>query len=320
MNYIDYKTKYIKYKTKYLDLIKQYGGTDPFTVVCCSHQGRLMCLIRTLTDVVLDKKFKNCCILKLKIRKEYSILDLVYSGEVFGDNPVTREGPNEDLYYSASTLFSIPAGKINYNTKDIDIYFIRHADGKHLELKRAGTIKKLFQAASEIFTSDEKILRDAALTCDGEAQSLRAGKALNELIKNVDFLFCSDLQRTRQTLKYMLKEVDIAKIKTNNIMVLPCSHEIANKKKGECDIGQGFWEKKAPENKPLYENMIDVPKPMNMTISGEIFTIDWAKYFSFYVDKMRQNSVAHNKCTNKTMLEVILEIVAPVLNHPWRAL
>ena len=238
MNIIDYKNKYIKYKIKYLGLIKQYAGTKAKVVLLCSHQGRLACLIHALTGDELGKNFKNCCIIKLsKINKVIS-LEIVYEGEFIfecTDNTAAceiKKAAEEAKYHENNVMFIL-----NQKAKDIInflfpnnvvIYMVRHGDGEHLALKRKGVFAKIGQNIKDRFKrSDEKILRDARLTKEGITQAQHAGKKLAILLgdQKIDFIFFSDLERTRQTIAGMLSEIKLDKI-PNSAIVLQCSHEV----------------------------------------------------------------------------------------------
>jgi broad specificity phosphatase PhoE len=329
MNNIDYKDKYIKYKIKYLDLIKQYAGTyNTKVVLLCSHQGRLACLIHALTGNKLEQNFKNCCIIKLSKIEDVFSLEIVYEGEIICDRVCSTTENNK--YYQEKINFKLDetATKIIRNlfrNNNVVIYMVRHGDGEHLALKRKGVFAKIRKNISDRFkSSDEQILRDARLTEDGKKQAQRAGDELNCLLDNdsIDFIFFSDLERTRQTIAEMLSKIESNKISDNvRTIVLPCSHEVGYKKDGSNCDGIGFIEyikrRFITENIPRLDKIKDFS--LSMKISNEKFLkIDIDNYSNFYNPELsteqttkvlRHKSSSANICENKTMLEIIAKVV-----------
>jgi len=77
---------------------------------------------------------------------------------------------------------------------------------------------------------------------NGEEQSKNAGIEFNNYLdihkQKIDFLFCSILLRTRQTIAFIIQQIDINHLKNDKkeIIVLPCSHELGNSgSNGKCD-------------------------------------------------------------------------------------
>jgi hypothetical protein len=202
---------------------------------------------------------------------------------------------------------------------------VRHGDGEHLALKRKGVFAKIRKNISDRFkSSDEQILRDARLTEDGKKQAQRAGDELNCLLDNdsIDFIFFSDLERTRQTIAEMLSKIESNKISDNvRTIVLPCSHEVGYKKDGSNCDGIGFIEyikrRFITENIPRLDKIKDFS--LSMKISNEKFLkIDIDNYSNFYNPELsteqttkvlRHKSSSANICENKTMLEIIAKVV-----------
>jgi broad specificity phosphatase PhoE len=339
MNNIDYKSKYIKYKLKYLDLIKQHAGTDPIIVLLCSHQGRLACLIHAIIGKKLDKKFKNCCIIKLSKIGDNISLEIVYEGELVFDKckdaPEICQKKIDDenkKYYNNSFQFELDEQakkKIKYFflDKNIIIYMVRHGDGEHLALKRKGFFAKFSKNIKDRFTSsDEQILRDARLTSEGITQAVRAGDALADLLGDtrIDSIFFSDLRRTRETIEAMLssQKIDAAKI-PNTAIVLPCSHEVDYKQDGrDCD-GKGLFadmkRSYSIENLPGENKITKFPNELNIKPNNKkIIVIDNSSYANYYnpEEKVEDKKVSRNKssvkkCRNETMFQLLADIVFP---------
>ena len=339
MNIIDYKNKYIKYKIKYLDLIKQNAGADDTKVVLlCSHQGRLACLIHALTGNKLEKNLQNCSIVKLSIINDSISLEIVYVGEIICDGVCSIAENNK--YYQEKfqfTLNEIAKKKIkNIFSNNVVIYMVRHGDGEHLVLKRKGVFAKIGQNIKDRYkSSDEKILRDARLTEDGKKQAQRAGDELNCLLDNdsIDFIFFSDLERTRQTIAEMLSKIESNKISKNvRTIVLPCSHEVGYKKDGSNCDGIGFIEdikrRFITENIPRLDKIEEFPSSMKISNEKNI-DIDISNYSDFYnpeqateqateqltpkIKVLRHKSSSVTKCKNLTMLLEIAGVVNPAV-------
>jgi len=107
-------------------------------------------------------------------------------------------------------------------------YLVRHGDGIHNKAKADG--KK------GIFGPN---LIDAELTLDGKSQAIEAGNKLKSLLGHtpIDYLFASDLKRTRQTLEGVLGQGILLSNPKSNVIILPCSHEL-DYKKNSCDGNQ----------------------------------------------------------------------------------
>ena len=290
---MNYKDKYIKYKTKYLNFTKQYAGSGIITpvVLLCSHQGRIACLIHDITGKILDKNLQNCSIVKLSIIDDSISLEIVYVGEIICDGVCSIAEKNK--YYGETFKFALnktAKKKIkNIFKKNIVIYMVRHGDGKHLVLKRKGVFAKIGQNIADRFKSSEnKILRDARLTIEGIEQAQRAGEELNCLLDNdfIDFIFFSDLERTRQTIAGMLSKIESKKIsKKVRTIVLPCSHEVEYKKDGSNCDGIGFLEdvkrRFITENIPRVDNIDEFPLYMKISNKKDL-KIDISSYSDFY--------------------------------------
>lgn len=193
-------------------------------------------------------RFKNGCILEFKVNKDTIQVNLVYDGEVDEEKP--------DYVYYVSNV-SIPDPKVadgKYKTtlfKPINIpnviyqnispginyvfYLIRHGQAAHNLLK--GFKNKLM---TQGFGSTYK---DTSLTLAGVAQAIEIGKILKSILgpNKIDYLFASDLKRTRQTLYNILKEFDDdSLLQRKQIIILPCSHEVSYTANKNCDANQGY--------------------------------------------------------------------------------
>lgn len=108
--------------------------------------------------------------------------------------------------------------------KNIDIYIVRHGEGIH-NTTLLGKFKNIMN------------ITDALLTTEGQNMAIKAGKWLKTYLDKKTFinLFASKLQRTRQTLFYLLQAFQIEQNK-KKFIIIPCSHELQNFiESGECD-------------------------------------------------------------------------------------
>ena len=123
-------------------------------------------------------------------------------------------------------------------------YIIRHAEGFHNTLTYKEKTKATF--------TNRNSLKDPKLSYQGINQSLNAGRELYKILMknedyNINYLFVSDLARTRMTLAlicYTIYENTKRIINNKNkkitllnpkMIVLPCSHEIYYEKGSVCN-------------------------------------------------------------------------------------
>ena len=130
-------------------------------------------------------------------------------------------------------------------------YIIRHAEGFHNTLEKSEKFKATFM--------NKNSLKDPKLSYQGINQSLNAGRALYKILMeykdyNINYLFVSDLARTRMTLalicytiyentKGMINKINAYKNNKNKkitilnptMIVLACSHEIYYEKGSACN-------------------------------------------------------------------------------------
>ena len=192
-------------------------------------------------------RFKNGCVLEFKITTSNIQVKLIYDGIV------DEEKPKYVYYVSPSSAPDpkVAAGK--YQTtlfKDINIpnvmynvspgytyvfYLIRHGQAAHNVLK--GMSKKWGSIAVS------STYKDTSLTNAGVQQAIEIGQklqvTLDEQQQKIDYLFASDLKRTRQTLYYILQPMDSdPALRHKQINILPCSEELNYTANKNCDSSQ----------------------------------------------------------------------------------
>jgi hypothetical protein len=114
-------------------------------------------------------------------------------------------------------------------------YLIRHGQAEHNVLK--GMSKKWGALAVS------SAYKDTSLTNTGVQQAIQIGQKLQVILdeqhQEVDYLFASDLKRTRQTLYYILQPMDgDPALRHKQINILPCSEELNYTANKNCDSSQ----------------------------------------------------------------------------------
>lgn len=274
-----------------------------------------------------EKRFKNCSILRLCVNKETGLcLQLVYGGEL---DP--GEGKGGRIYYIANesernspTEFifdNINAGlnRLDLTGKD----FAKGIDEYVFYIGRHGQAEHNLKYATHLKT-------DTDVTNLGKEQAFRAGENLMKILKDVfkediNYVFASDLIRTRQTIQNILYGMNTYQNKKQQnffpkeIIILPCSHELKYNSKGICDKPPSFLSLKigTKENDPkcskttsCVDNNIENPKSdcnhMTLKIFGENkeIPLNWDFYFEKNGNKMRNMD-----CSKTNMIKLAIEYI-----------
>lgn len=182
-----------------------------------THNGRMRCILYDIlfsVDVNVNSnfKFKNCAILRLKFRRQYemiySSLCCIYNDEV--NDEIDYKFNDTETRLILANLNILPEDIIG----EVNFFIVRHCEG--------------------YYNTDDELLSE-----EGYRQSLNAGNFMESyLIKHkiyINNLFCSDLKRTRQTLGYMMMNMERTLNDIIEIIVLPCSHELDPK---ECSASE----------------------------------------------------------------------------------
>jgi hypothetical protein len=311
-----------------------------------------------------EKRFKNCSFLRLSLNKETGLcLQLVYGGEldpgegkggriyyitgkeddkkqIGGDGKISKfvsamslrskkkEGTTEEendeiaMKIIEEIFTNINAGinrlELQNNIfKDVDEYVFyigRHGQAQH-NLKLATHLKT-----------------DTDVTDLGKEQAFRAGQNfINILIKNkenINYVFASDLIRTRQTIENIIKGMNSNKNQKQmyfpkEIVILPCSHELKYNSKGLCDKKPASFSLKigTKENDPkcskttycVDNNITNLESDCNrikMTIENSKnkivrkIPLQWDFYFEKNKDKMRNMD-----CSKTNMIQLAIEYI-----------
>jgi hypothetical protein len=276
-----------------------------------------------------EKRFKNCSILRLCVNKETGLcLQLVYGGEL---DP--SEGKGGRIYYIANesertpesivtevVFDNINAGlnRLNLTGKD----FAKGIDEYVFYIGRHGQAEHNLKYATHLKT-------DTDVTVLGQQQAISAGKNLMKILKDVfkediNYVFASDLIRTRQTIQNILYGMNTYQNKKQQnffpkeIIILPCSHELKYNSKGICDKPPSFLSLKigTKENDPkcskttnCVDNNIDNPKSDCNHITLKMFgdkeiPLNWDFYFEKNGNKMRNMD-----CSKTNMIQLAIEYI-----------
>jgi broad specificity phosphatase PhoE len=326
---------------------------DDMTVIgIVTHNGRIKCLLESIGVKIMrqnaknkkeEMRFKNCAIISLTIKNNNLTVKLEYDGEI-GEN-----AKNSEYYYfttSETNSKNIHFDDVSYNklynddvlkklqlpldTNNKVIYIIRHGDGVHNKMN--------FSQKFGTKLSPSQSLVDASLTDLGKTQAENAGLALKNVVFN--YLFVSDLKRTRETLSTILINIKkanitqkkIAAYARNDVYVLPCSHELKYNKSGDCDGSQKLFNIKiADENKTSCKiNTLDTNNCNNIyRFTEKSLSINWKYYKEFYNEQMRNDDLSahNNNCANINMISMIFYIIqasesvpSPVILSQWMEL
>lgn len=290
----EHREQYKQYKQLYL---KQKGGvvTEPLNCLVITHNARLRCFVKKiLGDAISNARFKNGVVLKVSFRTGQTTIEMINEGKIDEDNKKeggyfvkTRVNPDDELFETQTLNHYLITTPINF-------YLIRHGEATH-------NIKSHFLIKALNFVVNKN--KDTLLTNTGMRQAESTGRALNEyLLDNrleIDFVFVSRLRRTRQTAVCILRQIE-SPMKTKELIVLPCCHELAFSKDGVCD---GRYMINPPENK------MDCDPENLLGDCGEIdgYNIIWDYYVKFYKDG--------NKCRDNDMLIMATQIALEKHHH-----
>jgi broad specificity phosphatase PhoE len=321
---LDYKNKYLKYKMKYLILQKQIGSAQPsgqtLTSIIVTHNGRMRCLLDTLglSDENINpenKRFMNCAVLELNINPTNISANLRVAGDLAGEGDLNK--------YFTSINKTVLNNSINTNGNTFIFYVIRHGHGKHNLAKDLGTFNKVGQIITmslydpDLTNAQDQENKKNKMTSNGEQQAINSGQELIKQLPNlkIDYLFASDLKRTRQTLYKFLEGTggNILNPTVRTVTILPCAHELDYQKNG-CDGNQRIT---AQENtmecneqticptdpiKHEQNNYCSSIPAISKDPNAHNLCLNWEFYKVFY-GGTRNNKKSSNQCRNTNMIQ-----------------
>ena len=193
------------------------------TSLIVTHQNRLKCLLNSLMDI--QYKFGNCSVLEMKFMRDknhirYEI-DLIFEGFVKSNKNVF---PFEKIIGRSNHFLDIPVSSLLPNVEYIFL-LIRHGQATHNLYNFFTKIQSLYK-------------QDTLLTEEGEKQAMKTGEFLKKYLLNkrlrIDYIFTSDLKRTRQTMTLIVDQIKPNRIR--EMIVLPCAHELSYSTEKNCDL------------------------------------------------------------------------------------
>jgi broad specificity phosphatase PhoE len=283
---INYLEKYIKYKLKY-DNIKNNNCINKIDLIC-THNRRLRSFISSISKIneIIDNaekiKFKNCCILKIKIFNNTLKIHLLYEGELNDDKVkgqyfVTEYKNIDDVVFPKIIVpLEENIQKLVNKTQKYNFLLIRHAQVK----------KNLISI-------------DPTLSTFGIEQATKIGNLLSYY--NINNVFCSPSKRTLLTIQIILSQfkMNISQI----IYILSCSKElpVLYSEPENIFVDNDEYSVKCAQIDYLSRKNIELCN--NLKINDNIFIIEW-KYWIF--NKMNKDEI--QKCNKSNMLIEALKI------------
>jgi hypothetical protein len=299
-------------------------------------------------------RWQNCCVLKLDLVPNHASINYDFTLSLLYPGEIEQNEKKEYHYWSNITsthILNISAGasrkyhkfqEINGSINLSDLRNDMRSEVDNIQSSCAFTfyLMRHGQAKHNIMEGWSKIWRptDTSLTNEGVTMAKLAGEAINTdlrlSVSKLDYCYVSDLIRTRETFAGAVIGMssdclpltnDATKLK---LIVLPCAHELAFNKTGNCDSKQKFSQIFAKENKigckkdHLDENpekcrSFNVNIICPSTFSSESSTssgivcksinveIDWyTLYYNFYGDSDRATQIPERRhCRNTSMIE-----------------
>lgn len=312
----------------------KYNNIEPtkeVVSVIVTHENRLKCALRDIIGSAHD--YKNCCIIKLSLRivnnvnnlnnQIYYDISLIYDGETHKKDRVYYTG-NNDIINENDILFpnlnDTTSKLLNLNATDLNqdiqytFFMIRHAQSDHNLYNKLQKLKSPLKL-------------DTSITPVGKRQSENAGMFLNKYLTennlNIDYLFSSDLKRTRQTLSVILSKITIP-MNNNKITVIPCSHEILYTKKENCDKNMVLSVKSiAGENRMSCDpkkcsKINEKDQCCQIKYENTKLDIDWTYYNDFYDGKTRKFTyLTANKysCSNNDFIQMMVLYINSMISY-----
>jgi bisphosphoglycerate-dependent phosphoglycerate mutase len=193
-------------------------------------------------------------------------------------------------------------------------YLIRHGQAEHNLYTKTTILRKT----------------DTSLTELGKNSAVKSGISINNDLGEkgmINYYFASDLIRTRQTLSSVLKGIQSKHLNFNtranviDIIILPCSHELAFVSDGKCDaninMGQPFTNENNMSCTKFNNYNNSQPKQFADCVTFNAITADnvnivvninWTFYTAFYGQSYRGDSSkklygTKKQCRNTSMIE-----------------
>ena len=332
-----------------------------------SHNSRIQCFLDKFKKTEKQVRFKNCAVLRMELTpfedEDNSTnvnISMVYPGEL-----EVNEQQKDKVYYTTPSLDNIQLGgqktlekcEINKLTclkntclnkkikevefKDIETVIdektlkdLLNLKPNDIEYKYVFYIARHGQAEHNVYPAIQLVRKkDTSLTASiGIQQAMTAGMALSKVMKSynestVNYTFCSDLLRTRQTLLNIYKgfksTIEGGKIKLpDKMIVLPCANELTYFKNANCDArtATDVFAKFAAENFPgcdmkqikdANSHCRQMKDEDGKVDTGTKINVDWSFYTPFYGNAFRntrKKGTLH--CRDTTMIAMAVKYIS----------
>jgi len=286
-----------------------YNKMKEIVSLIVTHENRLRCIMKEFIGSA--NHYMNCCVIKLVINKKNEKIDynlsMIYDGETHKTGKYYTS--KQDVDTEKRISFPIINNNKEYenilpktlkNNVKYTFYIIRHAQSLH----------NLYSFIDKI---QSPIKLDTSITDTGIKQSENAGIFLSKYLKNkkIDYLFSSDLKRTRQTMS-----VICSKLKNdlpNKIVVIPCSHEVHYSKSGNCDKSMiRSIRNIAGENRTACYRNSDDKQCYEVEYKKKKYMIDWSYYNKFYGNEGRKFVYLKDSkytCSRNNLIELMIRYI-----------
>ena len=293
------------------------------------------------------------------------VLSLIYDGEIdptenkptyqyWGNNPATNNtiSQKKGCIGSFCKKSDITPEQLRFNTFNNLIGNLNISDLKDTRIvSNLTNIDKVFtfylvrhgQAEHNLYTKTTiKRKTDTSLTDFGVKTTKDAGIAINsDLNRKIEYYFASDLIRTRETFSGILNGItlgnlsfkEINNINVIDIIILPCSHELAFSSDGQCDETSNAAQLFTSENNMSctklnnylpdtvaneYKNCVTFnsdtsdKKVIKININWEYYTRFYNNLYR-YIDKNPFKKKQGERCRDTSMIEQAISIITNVL-------
>jgi broad specificity phosphatase PhoE len=344
--------------------VVELSSPNPVSLIA-SHNSRIQCFLDKFKKTEKQVRFKNCAVLRMELtpaenERTAVKISMVYPGEL-----EVNEQQKDKVYYTIASSDNIQSGgqktplekcEINKltclkntckNKKILEVEFadiVTVIDEKTLrnllnlkpsdiKYKYVFYIARHGQAEHNLYPAIQIVRKkDTSLTAPiGILQAINAGMALSKVMKSynettVNYTFCSDLLRTRQTLLNIYKgfksTTEGKEIKLPDKMtVLPCTNELSYFKNANCDAltAKDAGAKFAAENFPACDmKQIKVANPCRQmkdeegkVDTGIKINVDWSFYTPFYGDAFRNTrKKGRLHCRNTNMIAMAVKYIS----------
>jgi hypothetical protein len=242
-------------------------------------------------------------------------IDLIFEGFVKSNKKYytpTPDSKNKNVYPFEKIIgiskhfLDIPVSSLLPNVEYIFI-LIRHGQATHNLYNTLTKIQSLYK-------------KDTLLTEEGETQARKTGEFLKKYLLNkklkINYIFTSDLKRTRQTMTLVVDHMKLKGMK--EMIVLPCAHEISHSKEKICDrkiaLNLSGENKMRCSPEKCVSNNSDDSSHTDLYCCSVVYgntklAVNWIYYQDFYEGKRDDLYTINNSCFDTNMIKNAIQII-----------